>query len=297
MYLTRYDRWSSPLYVIGESYGTTRAAGLAGHLVDKGIAFNGVILVSCALDFQGIFFSADNDLPYLNYLPSYAASAWYHKKLPADLQQLGLPALLKEVEGWVDREYVIDPVARRPALRRRAAAGRAAAGAIHRAEGRRHRRARPADRRWTTSTASCSVPSIDRSAGSTRGTRGSRTGRRPTPAAPSLDPSYAAVLAPYTTHLQPLHPRRAGLQERHAVPHPRRRRRPLGLPDRDGLPGDDVAAPRRHDPEPAHAGPDRLGLLRPGHALSRRRACPGRPGARPDRCARTSRPNTTRPGT
>src|SRR5262245_20661085 len=48
MYLTRYDRWSSPLYVIGESYGTTRAAGLSGHLVDQGIAFNGVILVSCA---------------------------------------------------------------------------------------------------------------------------------------------------------------------------------------------------------------------------------------------------------
>src|SRR5262249_44553008 len=106
MYLTRYDRWSSPLYVIGESYGTTRAAGLAGHLVDRGIAFNGVILVSCALDFQGIFFSANNDLPYLNYLPSYAATAWYHKKLPADLQQLGLPAVLREVEGWVDREYV-----------------------------------------------------------------------------------------------------------------------------------------------------------------------------------------------
>ena len=57
MYLTRYDRWDSPLYLIGESYGTTRAAGLAGHLVDQGIAFNGVILVSCALDFQGFVFS------------------------------------------------------------------------------------------------------------------------------------------------------------------------------------------------------------------------------------------------
>ena len=52
MYLTRYDRWDSPLFLIGESYGTTRAAGLAGHLVDKGIAFSGVILVSCALDFR-----------------------------------------------------------------------------------------------------------------------------------------------------------------------------------------------------------------------------------------------------
>ncbi len=48
MYLSRYDRWASPLYLIGESYGTTRAAGLAGYLVDQGVAFNGVVLVSCA---------------------------------------------------------------------------------------------------------------------------------------------------------------------------------------------------------------------------------------------------------
>ena len=56
MYLTRNDRWASPLYLIGESYGTTRAAGLAGHLVDQGIAFNGLILVSCARStFRGSF--------------------------------------------------------------------------------------------------------------------------------------------------------------------------------------------------------------------------------------------------
>jgi hypothetical protein len=48
---------------------------------------------------------ANNDLPYMNYLPSYAAAAWYHKKLPDELQRLGLTELLKEVEGWVDREY------------------------------------------------------------------------------------------------------------------------------------------------------------------------------------------------
>ncbi len=106
MYLTRYDRWSSPLFVIGESYGTTRAAGLAGYLVEHGIAFNGVILVSCAIDFQGIFSGPSNDLTFLNYLPSFAAAAWYHKKLPAELQKLALPELLKEVENWVDHEYV-----------------------------------------------------------------------------------------------------------------------------------------------------------------------------------------------
>jgi carboxypeptidase C (cathepsin A) len=105
MYLARYERWASPLFLIGESYGTTRAAGLTGYLVDQGIAFNGLILVSCALDFQGFIFSEANSAPYLNYLPSYAASAWYHKKLPADLQQLTLPALLKEVEAWSAKEY------------------------------------------------------------------------------------------------------------------------------------------------------------------------------------------------
>jgi carboxypeptidase C (cathepsin A) len=105
MYLTRFERWSSPLFLIGESYGTTRAAGLSGHLVDLGIAFNGIILVSCALDYQGFIFSEGNDLPYLTYLPSYAAAAWYHEKLPPELQRGGLPALLAEVERWTDREY------------------------------------------------------------------------------------------------------------------------------------------------------------------------------------------------
>jgi carboxypeptidase C (cathepsin A) len=105
MYLTRYDRWASPLYLIGESYGTTRAAGLAGHLVDQGIALNGVVLVSCALDFQGFAFSEGNSVPYMNYLPAYAASAWYHKKLPPDLQQGPLSAVLKEVEQWADHDY------------------------------------------------------------------------------------------------------------------------------------------------------------------------------------------------
>lgn len=107
MYLTRNDRWTSPLFVIGESYGTTRAAGLAGRLLDHGIALSGVILVSCALDFQGFITRSGNDLAFQNFLPSFAASAWYHKRLPEDLQRLELPALLKEVEAWVDREYTV----------------------------------------------------------------------------------------------------------------------------------------------------------------------------------------------
>ncbi len=87
LYLTRYQRWTSPLFLVGESYGTTRAAGLSGYLIDKGIALSGVVLVSSVLNFQTLEFSRGNDLPYELYLPSYASTAWFHKKLPADLQQ------------------------------------------------------------------------------------------------------------------------------------------------------------------------------------------------------------------
>jgi carboxypeptidase C (cathepsin A) len=107
MYLTRYDRWTSPLYLVGESYGTTRAAGLAGHLADEGIALNGVILISTVLDFQTIRFGRTNDLPYVLFLPSYAATAWYHKKLPPEHQGQGLRELVAEVARWAEDDYLV----------------------------------------------------------------------------------------------------------------------------------------------------------------------------------------------
>ena len=124
MYLTRYDRWSSPLYLIGESYGTTRAAGLAGHLVDQGIAFNGVILVSSVLDFQGIVFSAGQRpaVPDLSPL--------VHGHRLVSQEAAGRPAAARPAGGAqggrrLGRPRVRhDPAAGRPALRRRAAAGR-----------------------------------------------------------------------------------------------------------------------------------------------------------------------------
>ncbi|HMB82953.1 MAG TPA: hypothetical protein VKI40_02770, partial [Terriglobales bacterium] len=64
LYISRYDRWSSPLFLLGESYGTTRAAGIAGYLADHGIAFNGVTLLSMAVDFQTLEWNKSNDLPY-----------------------------------------------------------------------------------------------------------------------------------------------------------------------------------------------------------------------------------------
>ncbi len=105
LYLTRYERWTSPLFLAGESYGTTRAAGLSGYLVDHGIALNGIVLVSTVLNFETLEFTKGNDLPYILYLPSYTATAWYHKKLPADLQQQPLPKVVAEAEQWAANDY------------------------------------------------------------------------------------------------------------------------------------------------------------------------------------------------
>ncbi len=100
LYLTRYRRWTSPLFLAGESYGTTRAAGLAGHLVDQGITFNGIILISSALDFNSFHFGRANDLPYALFVPTYTATAWYHKKLSSALQQKSIAELMGEVRAW-----------------------------------------------------------------------------------------------------------------------------------------------------------------------------------------------------
>jgi carboxypeptidase C (cathepsin A) len=104
LYLSRNERWSSPLFLVGESYGTTRAAGLSGYLVERGVAFNGILLVSTIMSFQTARFARGNDLPYILFLPTYTATAWYHKKLPADLQR-DLRRTLDEVERWAMNEY------------------------------------------------------------------------------------------------------------------------------------------------------------------------------------------------
>lgn len=107
LYLGRNNRWLSPLFLVGESYGTTRAAGLSGYLVDHGIALNGVLLISTVLNFQTLSFDQGNDLPYPLFLPTYTATAWYHKKLPADLQQKDLKSVLAEVEKWSAGPYTL----------------------------------------------------------------------------------------------------------------------------------------------------------------------------------------------
>ncbi len=106
MWVSRYGRWASPKFLIGESYGTTRASGLAGHLLERyGMYLNGVMLISCALDFAVLRFDPANDLPPVLFLPTYAATAWYHKRLPPDLQKKPLRKLLDEVEAFAAGEY------------------------------------------------------------------------------------------------------------------------------------------------------------------------------------------------
>ncbi|MGZ4876368.1 MAG: S10 family peptidase [Candidatus Angelobacter sp.] len=104
LYLTRNERWSSPLFLFGESYGTTRAAGIAGNLVDQGISFNGITLLSTALSFQTLVDNKSNDQPYILLIPTFTMTAGYHKKLPPDLAQDMSKARQESVQ-WASTEY------------------------------------------------------------------------------------------------------------------------------------------------------------------------------------------------
>jgi carboxypeptidase C (cathepsin A) len=105
LYLTRYERWGSPKFVAGESYGTTRASHLSGYLVDRGISLNGVVLISAVLNFGASAMDVGNDLGFINFVPSYTATAWFHKKLPADLQRLTLEQATAQAERWAETDY------------------------------------------------------------------------------------------------------------------------------------------------------------------------------------------------
>ena len=103
LYTTRYNRWLSPKFLAGESYGTTRAAGLSGYLADRhGMLLNGLMLVSAVLDFTTLDFNHNNDLPYVLFVPGYTATAWYHGKLD---KKIPLKTWLKESEEFAQGEY------------------------------------------------------------------------------------------------------------------------------------------------------------------------------------------------
>ena len=103
LFILRKNRWASPKFVIGESYGTTRASGLAGYLADAHqIYLNGVILVSMT----GLDVESGPDVSYATSLPQRTATAWYHRQLPTDLQSRPLRAVLDEVEAFALDEYL-----------------------------------------------------------------------------------------------------------------------------------------------------------------------------------------------
>jgi len=108
IYLGKENRWGSPKYIAGESYGTTRAAGLVDELQSThGISVNGVVLISAIMNFQTARFDVGNDLPYPLFLPSFAATAWYHETLDERYQQMPVADFLKEVEGFAISDYTL----------------------------------------------------------------------------------------------------------------------------------------------------------------------------------------------
>ena len=108
IYLGKANRWGSPKYIAGESYGTTRAAGLAEELQEThGIALNGTILISSIMNFATARFDVGNDLPYPLYLPSFAATARFHHTLSDQYQSMPLTDFLAEVEEFASTEYTL----------------------------------------------------------------------------------------------------------------------------------------------------------------------------------------------
>src|SRR5437762_7506214 len=103
-YLSRNDRWNSPKFLIGESYGTFRSAALGNYLQSRDtVHLNGIVLISSVLDLSSLTFAPGDDRPYLFYLPSYAATAWYHKLLKE--RPPHLPGSVEEARKYAQGDY------------------------------------------------------------------------------------------------------------------------------------------------------------------------------------------------
>ncbi|MBK7405314.1 MAG: peptidase S10 [Phycisphaerales bacterium] len=108
LWTTRNQRWPSPKFLAGESYGTTRNAGLANYLQENhGMYISGIVMISTVLNFQTLEFDQGNDTAYWLFLPTYAATAWYHKALDPDLQAMPLEKFLHEVEAFACGDYLL----------------------------------------------------------------------------------------------------------------------------------------------------------------------------------------------
>jgi carboxypeptidase C (cathepsin A) len=106
-YLKTYSRWPSPKYLIGESYGTIRSAGLAQEIQERhGVELNGIVLISSLLTYQTLSPAPDNDIAYAAVIETFTADAWYHKKLPADLQGQSLKQAVDQARTFAWGEYM-----------------------------------------------------------------------------------------------------------------------------------------------------------------------------------------------
>lgn len=122
-FLSRYGRWNAPRYLLGESYGTTRSAVLAGQLQRNNLDLNGIVLVSAVLDFRTIQFARGDVLPFIVNVPSYAVTSAYHGALPGG-KPADRAAFMREVEAWAVTDYAtavlagsaVDPEQRRRVL-------------------------------------------------------------------------------------------------------------------------------------------------------------------------------------
>lgn len=104
-FLTKYNRFRSPVYLAGESYGGIRTAGLSASLLRSGIALNGAIIISGTMNYATLDAARGNDLPFIGFLPSYATTAWYHKKLSPALQKLTVDQIAAQAEAFAKGEY------------------------------------------------------------------------------------------------------------------------------------------------------------------------------------------------
>ncbi len=108
LYTSRNSRWLSPKIVLGESYGTTRAAGLSDYLQNRyGLYLNGIVLVSSVLNFQTLIFAPQNNDPYIGFLPTFVTAAWYHKKLSPDLQAKSLSEVAALARAFAGGDYTL----------------------------------------------------------------------------------------------------------------------------------------------------------------------------------------------
>jgi carboxypeptidase C (cathepsin A) len=105
-WLSHYGRWDSPKFLIGESYGGLRSAGLASYLQSRyRIELNGIAVISGAINFQTLRFNIGNDLPYICFLPTYTATAWYHGRLNESLQAMPIEKVVAQAEAFSLGEY------------------------------------------------------------------------------------------------------------------------------------------------------------------------------------------------